>query len=1117
MLAWVRRLVVLLVLSAFAGACSYAQFSGNVEGVVTDQSGAAVAGASLELRDVETGVLHTMSSSASGNYSFSNLPPGQYVLTVSAKGFKKTEVRLTVSTAQLQGVNVSLSVAAVAQTTTVVYEAPPINMDDTRIQTTLNSQTTRDLPSVNRNLWDILAVQPGVVGTGTRGAGESPGGLPDNFGTQTPQISANGRSYTGNVVFVDGLNVTSPIQNGNIILAPIPDAIQESSLQTNSFDAENSLGSSVLIQITTKSGTNQFHGSGDLLFTDQDLQAVPEFQNAVAPFARKDLVGTLGGPIKRDKAFFFADVEKLWAKNPEQQGTATWDDPAFDTWANTNFPSNVGTEALQKYPPTFLKAAGTAETADQYLLGAPCASGQTTFTYTAQNGVSSSVPVPCSLPVLDSGSFVFSPFYNALQYNFRFDYYLSTNDRLYLSYYNDSFDQQQPDPRSNLQSVNIMRNRYGQVDYTHTFGANLLLEGAFGFASVGGANGQPVSGQNLSVPSIGVNDGSQGFGIGGGWGPGEYRGPNYNWRAVLNWVHGAHTFKFGYEGDHAIEHGDFSPVNVRPTFAFNNLMDLVLDNPVNEGVGAYNPLTGQAGYVVFGGQTNPFGFFAQDDWKMKPNLTVTLALRWDDFTNHSPWASVGCAAPVSACFRFSDIILGSGSTIGQRIAAASVEQQKSGLFSGAQTNYWSPRIGVAWDPTGRGTWVVRGGVGVYRDWIVLGQSVDQMRNNPPSVLSETFVTSGFPGATAVQPDFAFGQNGTYPFDFPLPAVPALTLNSQGGYDSNGVPLPTFVDSLAPNLVPPLSVNYVLGVEHQLPRQFVMSASYSGSRSYNGLTGSDWNRCVGCTSANRPNPYFGAMNYVTNSNASTYNAMILAVRHNAGARGNFQASYTLSHAMDYPEAGTRFDQDAGLGIPDPSTYFNYWGDANWDVRQRFSFSGLYNIPGMHEGVGKVLTGGWEVSSLAAVQSGTPFWVVCQGPSCDYNGDGTFYDVPNAPTTNFTGSFSRAAYKTGIFSAADFGVPAANSEGNLKRNIYRNPGYFQVDASVIKNTHVPWLGEAGNFQLRFEFLNLFNIANLGPVNSVLSGTAAGQNVASPLFGKVSTGLQARQIELAARISF
>ncbi len=227
MARWVHRLVVFLVCSVFACTCSYAQFSGNIEGTIMDPSGAAVAGATVELRNLDNGVVHSMAASGSGSYGFNNLAPGNYVVTVSAKGFKTTEVRLTLSTAQLQSVNVTLPIASVTETTTVTYEAAPVDTADTRIQTTLNSQTVRDLPTVNRNLWDVLAVQPGVVGVGTRGAGESPGGLPDNFGTQTPQISANGRSYTGNVVFVDGMNVTSPVQNGNIILAPIPDAIQE--------------------------------------------------------------------------------------------------------------------------------------------------------------------------------------------------------------------------------------------------------------------------------------------------------------------------------------------------------------------------------------------------------------------------------------------------------------------------------------------------------------------------------------------------------------------------------------------------------------------------------------------------------------------------------------------------------------------------------------------------------------------------------------------------------------------------------------------------------------------------------------------------------------------------
>jgi hypothetical protein len=266
----------------------YAQYSGNIQGVVSDATGAAIGGASVRLRNADTAVEATTITSGSGNYRFSSLPPGRYLVRAEAGGFQAKEINLTLSTSEIQGINITLAVGGATQAVTVTAEAPILDTDDSRIQATLPANTVRDLPQANRNLWDVLAVTPGVVGAGVRAAGTSPGGGNDNFGTQTPQLSANGRSYTGNLVMVDGMNVTSPIQNGNIILAPVPDAVQEASLQANSWDAENNLGSSILIQVTTKSGTNQFHGTGSLFFTNQDLQATPEFQAAVAPFSRKD-------------------------------------------------------------------------------------------------------------------------------------------------------------------------------------------------------------------------------------------------------------------------------------------------------------------------------------------------------------------------------------------------------------------------------------------------------------------------------------------------------------------------------------------------------------------------------------------------------------------------------------------------------------------------------------------------------------------------------------------------------------------------------------------------------------------------------------------------------------
>ncbi len=1116
-----RLLLPIFLLSSLV---CHAQYNGNVQGVVSDPAGAAIDGAKVTLRNTHTGISAVSKSVDSGNYRFSSLPPGNYVVSVEAAGFRKTEASFTLNTSETKGINLKLPLASAKETVTVEVTPPTVDTDDSRLQATLSSDTVRDLPEANRNLWDVLAVAPGVVGNGTRAIGESPGGFADNFGTQTPQISANGRSYTGNMVMVDGMNVTSPIQNGNIILAPIPDAVQEATLQTNSWDGEVNLGSSILIQVTTKSGTNQFHGTGSLFFTNQDFQATPEFASgAFTPFARKDLVGTLGGPIRKGKTFFFADFEKLWATTAAAANTGTqyFEDPQFVAWAQSNYPNSVGTQALAGWPATNLKG-GLFQTAQQYLGAGNC-------------GTTTPLTPPCNLPMIDSGSFAASPYYNALQYNFRLDQYFTQNDRLYLSYYNDSFDQQQLSPRPRLGAINIMRNRYGQIDFTHTWNANLLAEGAFAFASVGGANGQDAS---LAVPNIGVTSGGLvGFPVAGGFGPGEYRGPNYNWRGLLSWVRGKHTLKFGYDGDHAIEHGDFTPVNVRPGFTFTNLLTLVQDNVFQESVGAYNPLTGQAGSVVFGGQTNPFGFFVQDDWKVKSNLSLTLSLRWDDLGNHTPWGNSG--------FQFSALILAPGGDFNTQVANASAGTVPS-VFANSMKNLFSPRIGFSWDPSKTGRWVVRGGIGVFHDWVVLGQSVDQTRNNPPGVLSETF-TSVAPNGTPLGNYFSIAPSESYPWGFVLPSIPPGGLNSHGGI----VGLPTNVNSLDRSLVAPLAVNYVVGVEHQLVGSLVVGANYSGARSYNGLTGSNVNRFPGGATFSGTggsvvetigtlNPNFGAITFVNNANAATYNSMILFVRGKASRRSNFQASYTLAHAKDYPEANTRFDQDAGLNIPAPGSYFNYYGDANYDVRQRFSFSGVYNLPGASTGIAKVLTSGWALSGIAAIQTGTPFWVIDNRPfdpmcnvngtatacsssaavgfpvipgsmapdSGDYNMDGTNYDVPNGPTQNFTGSHSRSDYVHGLFSAGAFPQPAVGTEGNLRRNIYRNPGLVQVDASVLKNNHLPWLGEAGNLQLRFDFINLFNHPNLGPVDP---------NMGDAGFGKVATALNARQLQLGVRVSF
>ena len=1077
---------VIAVAVACAGCYAQTVFSGNVQGVVTDPSGAAVEGAKVGLRNLDTGVTASAGTSPSGNYRFSSLPPGRYTVRVESPGFTPAEENVTLETNQTQGINIKLAVATAATSVAVTAEAPPLDPDDSRIQATLTSQTVRDLPELNRNLWDVLSAAPGVVGLGTHASGESPGGGADNFGTQTPDLSANGRSYTGNRVIVDGMDATSNVQNGNIIFAPPPDAVQEVSMQTNSWDAENNLGSSILIQVTTKSGTNRFHGTGSYLFTNQDLLARTVFTpSSYNPFKRNDLVGTLGGPVVRNKTFFFAYVESLWSTTSTGNSVLTFESPEFIAFAKQNFPNTIGTKVLTTNGLTGVVPSGVAQTAAQYF-----------GTGAGGCGTSAAANIPCSMPVLDSGTSNLSPPYNALQYGFRGDQYIGTKDRIYGNYSNDGFTLGHPANRIGFSNHDIQSNWYTQANWTHTFSSNVLNEVGFAANSIGGANGQ--GGQD-NVPVIGVT--GQSLGFAGSWGPGEYRAHNYNWREVLSWVRGAHTLKFGAQGTHAVEFGDFTPVNNRPNFQFNNLLDLVQDKPYSESGVAYNPLTGQVGQIPFSGQTNPWGLFVQDDWKAKRNLSFTLALRWDDFSNHSP------SGPAALSGIGSNVLV-NGNTISQRlanIATASV-QTVNGVFANSMKDIWSPRIGFAWDPSNTGKWSIRGGVGVYHDWISLGQSVDELRNNPPGVIYPSFSVN-----TAIQPLFALATSPTYPFGYPLPTIPAGSLNSQGGLAG----VQSSIWGLQRNMTAPMAVNYVIGVERQLPSRFVVGASYSGSKSYNGLSGMDYNRVAGDLIQNngklvRPNSSFGTINLVGNMMNGSYNAMLLTVRRTSGA-WSFQGSYLLSHAMSDINANTRFDHDGGFNVPDPAAYNSYYANANWDVRNHFSFSSVYTVPGLRSGIGKALTSGWEVSLLGVVQSGTPFWVYTSAPygaGGDYNADGVNFDIPNAPGNYCAGSYGEQQYLGGVFPASLFTAPQAGTEGNTKRNSCRNPGLVSFDGSVLKNTHVPWLGEVGALQLRFDFVNVLNHVNL---------TGVDPNLADATFGRSVSALNPRTIQLGVRVSF
>lgn len=1067
---------------------AYAQFSAAVQGSLFDPSQAAVPNAKVTLTNASTGITIETQTSAAGFYRFNSLAPGDYQVKAVASGFRTPNISLALTTGQTRELAINLEVQSAGETVSVTAEASALDTAESRQQVTMEQKVLRDVPLLNNSIFGILSLAPGVTGLN---------GASDDFNPEYfANISANGASPRGNTYNVDGLSVTSNITNGTANLGVNPEAVAELTIETNTFKAEQGMGSSVVVSMTTKSGTNQFHGAGNYWFTNQDMRArtsLPFVAN-YQPFKRNNVSGGFGGPIRRNRTFFFAAVELL-RQTDATVSTETYESPQFVTWAKANLPNALGVKLLNDYPVSAPSITNSNFRNAQQVLGSDC-------------GTAAAANIPCDLPMLAQGTWSRAPRRNGLQYSFRGDqYFRDAKDRVSGSFVRTNSDN---DNLINRPLFNNTSSRFVngfQANYTHTFSPNLLNE-----LGVSGNRVQGFDGPNalLKIPQITIT-GSTGIGVSGGL----FVQNNWNWRDVVTWVKASHTIKVGGNYFWGNDWADFPQGNSRPTFQFNSLLDLVRDQPFSGSAASRDPLTGQLKRYRFGAKATTIGLFAQDEWKIRPNLLLTLSLRYDDFGNATGIQN----------FQYSNIFIAKGSTYQDQFREAVIRKQ-DGQFDHRLKNNWSPRFGYAWSPGSSRKWSIRGGIGLYNDWITLGESIDRVNQNPPNFL--------FPSVgqlLPIKPIFSIGTQNDFPYNFTLPAIASTGLDARGGLAG----IQTSVGGLDPNLHSPRTWNYLGGVERELPKQLVVGLSYSGSYSTGGLVATNFNRFAGDLidgKLDRLNPSFGTMTYVVNSNVIHYNAMIASIRQRLGERLSFQASYTLSHATDYYQGGSRSN---GVGnVPDPSDLQRYRADSSYDITNHFSASGVYRLPTPFKDklVSRYVLGGWEIGTTAVLESGLPYWIVNTAGfnpirdangnvtgfrplSGDYNADGTNFDLPNVPS-GLPVTFDRSLFLganggRAAMNAADFPAPPVGTEGNSPRNAYRQQGVIQINSSVIKNNKLPYMGEAANLQLKFEFFNVINRVNLGGINT---------NPGDPNFGRIlgqNGNAGPRVIQIGARLAF
>ena len=1069
-----------------AGAC-YAQFSGSIQGTVQDPSGAGVAKAQVHLLNVNTQVRSEATSGNAGDFSFVSLAPGAYRIAVEAPGFTRTAVEINLQTDQNLNVPVTLQVGVVSNSVEVSVAAPILNTAESRNQLTLATQELSNLPLAGRNMLNLITLAPGVTGLGTAGAAGN-GSATDNYSPETHvTVSANGRSANGNLYVVDGLDVTSDVRPGVLNLVPNPDSIQETSIQTNTYTVEYGRASSIQVMMTTKSGTNAFHGNVSDYFTTQQLWAGTEFVHNYTPFHSNNVSATFGGPIlKRHQMFFFVSVEPLRELVSTGNSTYTYEDPAFTAFALKNFPNSLGTKLLTSYPASAATFTAVSKTAAN-VFSTTC---NTAATYL----------LPCNTPMIDTGSFNGVSYRNGTEYNARLDKYFG-KDRIYANFYATVLNTDTANIRPAFTDGFHYTSYSGQVNETHAFSSNTVGEAAFGFLRIEGI--APQTGLFL-VPVTAITGQSAGFGDASALE--DYIQHNYHWRAAVTNIHGGHTWKFGLDGWHGDDVTDFAPVYAQPHFQFTNLLTLATDSPSTETNLAYNPLTGQpaAGNNAYTNTT--FGLFVEDSWKVRKNLTLNYGLRWDDFGN--PYPTNGTI--------FSNFYMGAGQTLPLQVSNGGLVVSNH-FYNHTLTNRLSPRLGIAWDPSSKGTWVVRGGVGIFRDWPTLGAVIGKVASNPPGWISPTFYSG-----TANAPIFAEGTSNSYPFGFPYPVSTAGQLDAHGGLVGSQIT----IGGVDPNLKSPITYNYTATVEHHLAGNFVASVGYSGSHSHGMLTGSgqtstitwgsDINRFAGDLVQNNNvltglNHSFGVIQYVQNIAEANYDAAIVAVRGKIGSRGFVNVSYWRSTS-----------KDDSLVYPTSTNIHQYYGPSAWDTPNNFNLGWSYTLPGVGRGhsVAAILTQGWSVTGTTLLQSGLPFTVstnavfqpvknssgVITGmtaASGDYNADGKDLDYPNV--TSYATPTGRQNYLQGLFTAASFGVPTMGTEGNELANRFRGPGFAETDAGLLKDTAIT---ERIKLQLRFEFYNIFNRPNLTSVDA---------NLPDASFGKVTSQYNPRWMQLGANLKF
>jgi len=1025
---------------------------GAIQGTILDESRAVMPGVTVTVTNLQTGVTRTTVTNETGVYRVPSLDPGRYRVSAELQGFRTAaQNEVIVSVGATLGVNFSLSPGGVEEAIEVRATAPDIQTEKADISAVVEQKKINDLPLVGRNVLSLAALQPGI------------NGIPSTADFLSPEqgmgVTANGVRGSGNNASIDGASIDGGPWGGTVLMVPNVEAVQEYQVIANNPSAEFGRNSGATVSIITKGGTNNLSGSVFQFHRNQNLRARGYFENRNNPkaeFRRNDFGGSLGGPIKRDQAFFFVSTEIL-RELTGNAFNATVETQQLVDFVNATRPNSIAAQLFNRYAPPSYPTTNLVD------LGGPLpGAGQWSDT-------------PDGIPDTGTISLTTNGPRDGEQVNFRYDQvFRGGQDRLRTTYYLSNIETWNLYVRSAFDKPFPFRNQMFGLAYTWMVSNQTLNETTFGLGRMHGEAGNAAP----ESPDVGPGSGVSRFGT-EFWHPIDFTQNNFNFKNTLTLNRGRHSFRTGGElrlgrDGATLHHWE------RPNYGFDHILDFIDDEPFSEDR-AVDPSNGQPTNAYGKYLTNEWALFIQDNWKIRPNMTLNLGLRYDNFGN-----------PAKDAIPYNGIILGPGSTRQEQIASARVGTVDS--LYGTDWNNFAPRLGATWDPTSTGNFVIRAGFGKTYNRINNTAYSDERLNPPQFAHAFGSVQDGTPIVYSLGPNFA-----------PNPAL-GRGLDENGGLIGSRVAL-RVVD---PELEMPEYYNWFTGVQYQLPWNFSVEANYNGTAGRklllaDGPTSIDYNRFSGDLldgARDRLNPSFASVDFNESRGYSNYHGVSFNLQRRYTDGLAFQAAYTYGQWKDVPANPmevTDLDLDYG---------FN-----NDDVRHKLAMNVVWEIPiRFNNRVLDATIGGWQLNAISIMQTGTPFTVICTlaYPRCDFNADGLTNDRVNLPPGGTDlGSPSQQDWLNGVLDPADFTNPAPGTVANQPRNAFRGPGYKNVDLSLFKNVRLPGFnGRDTTVQIRLEAFNAFNWVNFFNPSGTVNGGS---------FGRVTGARGMRVIQLGAKWMF